>query len=792
MKISWNHLQSYFSDVLNKDLVLERLTMAGLEVEDETPVAPFFSGVVVSQVVECNKHPDADKLSLCKVDVGHGELLQIICGAPNVAVGVKVPCAKVGAVLPGDFQIAERKMRGIVSHGMLCSGDELGCPDGVDGLLLLASDAPIGQDIRDYLDLNDSIIEFKITPNRGDCLSYLGLAREISALTDYQLKTKTTPFDYLIKQNQSLSLVVSNPDLCPNYIGLAIKQVNNQVKSPAWLTKILERSGVRSISAVVDISNYVMLNLGQPLHAFDLTSLAGGIQVRLAKAGETLQLLDGTLAKLNANSLLIANKLDEPLAIAGVMGGLSSSVTLSTTELMIESAFFVPDAIHGRARQYEVSSDAAFRYERGVDPAELQRTAINLAAGLITEVCGGVVADYIHFTDKKHSTSAKPINLFFANCDALIGEKIKHEQIIKILQKLGCQTLPSPDSEEITVNVPSYRFDLKIKQDLIEEIIRVYGYDRIKAQMPVLPHTFNSLDINQARLQQFKQIMLGFGFNEVVSYAFIDEKYSANFADPGYKLVRLQNSIAGLNVMRNNLIAGLIKSLQYNVNRGCTSARLFELARVFHGEAANQQPLYLSGLIYGKIAPHLWANDSRSADFFDLRLIVEELLSGFGKLNFAAQQELSLCHPGRCAGVILNDVVIGFLGQLHPRFLPELGLDDLPYLFELNLESFAAKVSFELQPPSKYQKVSRDLAFVLNKQVAVGEILQQIQQLDITELVLLNVFDVFQGGSLAADEKSVAFNLVFQADKTLSDEEVNTKLDLIKAQVINNFAAKLR
>lgn len=787
MKISWNHLQSFFVDKLDKNLVLDRLTMAGLEVEDEKSVAPDFSGIVVGEVVECERHPDADKLSLCKIDAGTGELLQIICGAPNVKKGVKAPCAKVGAVLPGDFKIAERKMRGLVSYGMMCGGSEIGLDDGVDGLLLLAHDAPVGVDIREYLDLNDTIVEFKITPNRGDCLSYAGLVREIVALTDYKPNEAIKSRDSLENKSSDFKLNVSANQDCLHYVGLIIDNVNNNLASPNWLVKILERSGIRSISPIVDITNYVMLTLGQPMHAFDKDKLNNGIGVRLARDGEKIKLLDSKDATLSSNTLIITDGGDAPVAIAGVMGGLDSGVTEFTNSIVLESAHFIPSIVQGKSKQYGVSSDSSFRFERGVD-SELQHDAINMAANLVIDICGGKIAEYVHFADLPERNEA--IKLTFSEIHRFIGEEISENQIISILTKLGCSL--SLDDGSIVVSTPSYRFDLKIKQDIIEEIIRVYGYDRIEAKMPHLEHSFDYLDKNLDKLNTLKNIMLGFGFNEIVSYAFIEDKYAQLFADGVSNPVKLQNPIAGLNVMRTNLLAGLVKTLQSNVNRGHDSVRIFELARVFHSENASEQPLYLSGLIYGKISPLNWLEKPRNVDFYDLRVVIEELLSGYSSFSLDASDILSAYHPGRSARIVIDGINVGYIGQLHPSYSNKLDLDVLPYVFEINVDLLSRNQVLEINIPSKYQKVSRDLAFVFNINTEIGTFIDAISKLKIKDLIDISLFDIFSGGNLASNEKSVAINFVFQSNHTLSDEEVNEHLDSIKNLALSEFSAKLR
>jgi phenylalanyl-tRNA synthetase beta chain len=789
MKISWNHLQNLFDDQLDKTLVLERLTMAGLEVEDENPIAPQFSGVVVGQVVECNKHPDADKLSLCKVDIGQDELLSIICGATNVAVGIKIPCATIGAVLPNNFIITERKMRGIISYGMLCAGDELGCPNGVDGLLILPADAPLGMDIRQYLDLDDLIIEFKITPNRGDCLSYRGLAREVAALTNYKLKSVV---NYSLPELDAsdLQLLVEANNECPNYAGLVMHQINNQHQSPLWLQRQLERSGIRPINPLVDIGNYVMLELGQPLHIFDLNAIGGQIKVRLAQENEQITLLDDKTVKLTADSLIITNYANQAVAIAGVMGSLNSGVSSITQAIVIESASFDPQIIQGKAKYYGVSSEAAFRFERGVDP-QITKLALALAQQLVSEICGGQIDQQINFTNPHAKLFDKPvIELTWLEISRLIGQELPQATITQILLALGCQVTSCADKLQLTV--PSYRFDLKIKQDIIEEIIRVYGYDRIEAKLPVLAQGLNYLDPKLTKTNLIKQILVGYGFSEIISYAFIEEKYAKLFANNSKYLVKLQNSIAGLAVMRDNLVAGLIKSLQYNVNRGQDSIRLFEVARVFNGEDIAQQPINLAGLIYGFNQAKTWNMPPREVDFYDLSMVVQQLLEHFGSVKITSAQAYPYMHPGRCGEIHLNNQAIGYIWQLHPQLLAELGLTSAPYLFEIKLDQLEFPQVVKSTSVSKFQKVTRDLAFILDKQIEVGQIIQQINLLHLTELTSCNVFDIFSGGNLASHQKSVAFNLVFQANRTLTDEDINPSLEQIKQLVIENFGGSLR
>jgi len=788
MKISWNHLQSFFAESLDKANVLERLTMAGLEVEDDIPVAPQFSGVVIGEVIGCERHPDADKLSLCQVNVGEAVPLQIICGATNVAVGVKVPCAKVGAVLPGDFKIAERKMRGLVSYGMLCSGNEIGCPDDVDGLLILPEDAIPGQDIRTYFDLDDHIVEFKITPNRGDCLSYKGLVREIHALTGAMVKPELLGNDFLTNKTPCLTFNADASDACPHYVGLVIKGVNNKFDSPIWLKRILERSSIRSISPLVDITNYVMMTLGQPMHAFDLAKLNGGIGFRVANGKESLKLLDGTDAKLIAGDLIIVDGSDSPVAIAGVMGGFDSGVTLDTTDILLESAFFVPGMIHGRAKAYGVSSDSAYRFERGVD-FNLQHDAINLAAQLILEICGGQTGSYVHFVQK--ISENHKIELNYSEINQLIGEDINTADVNRILIALGCQL--EVHGSMLAVIPPSYRFDLKIREDLIEEIIRVHGYDRIVARMPVVSHDFNPADSELNLYAKIKSSLVNHGFNEIISYAFIEDDFAKLLSDNEKPLIKLQNPIAGLDIMRNNLLPDLIKALQYNVNRGYDNLRVFEFARVFHGEEAEKQPQYLAGLMYGKFNPTSWDGKSRGIDFYDLKAVIEDVFGAYIDIKFIPDSDSVLYHPGRCALMQLNGVTLGRAGQLHPRLAQPLGLDLLPYVFELNMELLPIVVSYDLKPVSKYQKVHRDLAFIVDKNVNAADITSLVNSLAITDLISCSIFDIFMGGNLAENQKSVALKFVFQSSQvTLSDDMINGYLEQVKVAIAHAFKGQLR
>lgn len=798
MKLSLNWLESYFVTKPDWDKVWDKLTLSGIEIEGIDLVAPEFSGVVVAKVVDCKPHPDADKLKICRVDAGTGELAQIVCGAPNVTVGVLVPCAKVGAILPGGMEIAERKMRGVTSFGMLCSGDEIGVPDDADGLLLLPEDAPIGMSIRQYLDLDDQIVEFKITPNRGDCLSIRGLIREISALTEYKVVTPVASGIDTHTDN-TIEVLVKDKEACPNYLTLAIKGVNNQVKLPDVMLKRLTRSGIRSISPIVDITNLVMLELGQPLHAFDLAKIGNKLQVRLAENGESLKLLDGKTVKLTPNTLLICDAGDKPAAIAGVMGGNDSGVSANTQDIVLECAFFMPNTIAGIAKQYVLNSDSATRFERGVDSA-IQHMAINHAASLITQFCGGSVGA-INQVQSDTRPLSTVITLEYATINRLIGMGIEHETVDNLLIKLGFQV--DSQHEKLIVTVPSYRFDIANEEDIIEEVARSYGYDNIEAIMPIAQFIIEDVDNQQNKINQLKQTLVNLGFNEIVSYAFLEEKYEEMLGNPAINAVKLQNPIANLLVMRTSLIADLVKSLKHNLNYGHKQIKLFELARVFYADDSQSQPLKLSGLIYGNRNQPNALDKPIANDFYDLKHVVEALLCGCGEIKFVSCHDYSVLHSGQCAKIYAFDKLIGIIGQLHPKICQELSMVNSPYLFELDVAAITANArDFKIKNVNKQPKVERDLAFVVSDNVAVGSIVSTINASKPSNLVSLNVFDVYKMPSADSSDtnvgkdkntlKSVAINFTFQADKTLTDEEIKHSVDTVIELVKSKFNAQLR
>ncbi len=790
MKLSLNWLGGYLLKKPDWSTILDKLTMAGIELEELKPVAPKFNNIVVAEVIYCEKHQSADKLTICKVNVGDlDNPLQIVCGAANVKAGIKVPCALVGSILPNGITIATREMRGVSSTGMLCSGSEIGCDDGVDGLLILDDTAVIGQSIRETLNLDDEIAEFKITPNRGDCLSVNGLLREIKALTNCELK-ESVPIALKSSTDHQLDINISAPDACPNYVSLIIEGVDNQISLPKWLTGRLNQSGIRSISPIVDIANYVMLEYGQPLHAFDTNKIGAKVNVRFAMDDEAIKVLDGKLVNLKSNTLVICDEKNQPAAIAGVMGGFDSGVSDLTSNIVLESAFFTPKVIAGIAKQYGLNSDAAYRFERGVDP-NLQVKALNYAASLIIEFCGGKIGKLNQVTSLE--TRSKTITLSYIQIDNLIGLNIDKSIIKTILINLGF-TILANDDEQLTVKAPSFRFDIEIYQDIIEEIARVYGYDNIK---PVLP---NSLSVikpiakDYAKNNLYKARLINLGYNEIIGYAFLEEKFEQQLGIKALKPVMLQNPIAGLSVMRTSLIADLIKSLLYNINRGCKSLRIFELARVFHGETEDKQKIRIAGLSYGQAYLPNWANEKREIDFFDIKQDVMILLAGNDEITFKAHaSENGVFHHGRCAKIYQNGVEIGILGQLHPKLTQEYELAFGPYLFEIDVDSLNKQIEqFQFIPVSKFPRVERDLSFVVHDNLVVGDVLNLIHQMKLPWLSVCRVIDIFQGGNLEAGFKSVSLNFIFSGDKTLTDDEINQNIESIINLVNTKFDARLR
>lgn len=766
MQFSEQWLRSRVNPSLSTDELSYLLTMAGLEVEEVTPAAPAFSGVVIAEVKECVKHENADRLRVTKVDVGSGELVQIVCGAPNVAVGVKVPCALPGAILPGDFKIKPTKMRGVESGGMLCSGKELGVPEDVDGLMLLPADAPVGQNIRDYLGLDDSLFTLKITPNRADCLSIRGIAREVAALTGSPLAA--WDIAAVAPQTDSkLAVTIADNAPCGRYVGRVVKNVNAAAATPDWMKRCLERAGLRSISAIVDITNYILLEQGQPMHAFDLSKINGGITVRKAADGEKLVCLNEKEVALTPDLMVIADD-QQPLAIAGIMGGLDSGVTTASRDIFLESAFFQPEAIAGKARALGFGSDSSYRYERGVDFA-LQTEAIERATALVLDICGGEAGPLTETVGQLPQRGSVTVRT--ARVAKVLGVALSAEQIAAIFTRLGLAF--EQNDAGFVVSAPSFRFDIAIEEDLIEEIARVYGYDNIPAEAPLAAQTMLPQPEGLRVRSDVRRLLAGRDFQEIVSYAFVEEKWERDFAGNA-DAIRLLNPIASqMSVMRSTLIGGLVDTLAANLNRKHSRVRVFEIARVFRKQADGsvQQPEVIAGLAHGSRVDEQWGSKAERVDFYDIKADVEALLAprvaAFRKAAHPA------FHPGRCAEVLLDGQVVGVLGELHPQWVQAYGLGNAPVLFELAVEAVEQVGRVQLAAVSKFQPVRRDLALVVDEAVEAASV-QAAMQAAASEVVReLALFDVYRGKGVDEGKKSLAFRIILQAaDRTLVDEEV--------------------
>ncbi|MCD4499565.1 phenylalanine--tRNA ligase subunit beta [Chromobacterium vaccinii] len=784
MQFSEQWLRSWVNPALNTEQLSDLLTMAGLEVEETVAAAPAFSGVVIAEVKECVKHENADRLRVTKVDVGTGELIQIVCGAPNVAVGVRIPCALPGAVLPGDFKIKPTKMRGVESNGMLCSGKELGVPEDVDGLMLLPADAPVGQSIRDYLGLDDQLFTLKITPNRADSLSIRGIAREVAALTGAALApVAIEPVAPSIDDTRPVK--IESREACGRYLGRVVKGVDAAAATPAWMRQRLERSGLRSISAIVDITNYILLEQGQPMHAFDLAKIEGGIAVRQARAGESLLCLNEKTVELQAKHLVIADDA-KPLAMGGIMGGEHSGVTTASRDIFLESAFFAPEAIAGKARELGFGSDSSYRYERGVDFA-LQREAIERATRLVLDICGGEAGPVVE--EVAELPKRLSVKLRVARVAKVLGVALSSEQIGDILSRLSLSyTLAD---EVFTVQAPSFRFDIEIEEDLIEEVARVYGYNAIPADAPRSGMRMLAQPEEKRPVDQLRHLLASRDYQEVVSYAFVDERWERDFAGND-NAIRLQNPIASqMSVMRSTLIGGLVDVLAGNINRKQPRVRLFEVARVFlRGADGFDQPERVAGLAWGPRLSEQWGAKAERVDFFDAKADVEALLHPV-KAEYRKAAHPAF-HPGRCAEVLVDGKAVGVIGELHPQWVQAHDLVNAPVLFELDLAAVTARSRIKAQPVSKFQPVRRDLALLVDEAVTVAQLLSAFDAKRAEIVTDIALFDVYRGKGVAEGKKSLAFSVLMQDNsRTLTDEDVEPAMQAL-LDAVSELGAQLR
>ncbi len=789
MKCSELWLKEWVQPALDREQLCQTLTMAGLEVEEVMSAAPDFTRVVVAQISQLEKHPDADRLHICQVITeNNGQVLQIVCGAKNVAVGAKVALAQIAATLPHDLVINESSFRNVLSQGMLCSAKELGLAEESEGILILPVDAPLGEDLRNYLKLNDYIIDLSITPNRGDCLSIRGVAREISALTQTALhepEIKVIPPSI----KTSLPISVKAPAACPRYVGRIIKGVKADAPTPLWLKERLRRSGIRSITAIVDVTNYVMLELGQPMHAFDLDTIEGSIIVRESQVGEEIALLDGSQKILNADTLIIADK-KKPLAIAGVMGGLDSSVTLLTKDIFLESAYFSPEIVAKQRQHYALHSESSYRFERGVDPA-MQRQAIERASQLILTIAGGEAGPVEEIVSEKDLPPPRSIKISSSKIAETLGLEIPSTEISAIFTRLGFSF--QQEANQWIVVVPTYRFDLSLPEDLIEEIARVYGYDNIPTQN--LYAALSVSDISTQGDYSLRQALKHRAYHEVISYSFIDEQGQA-LLDPMTKPYALLNPMTSdMAVMRTNLWPGLVNTLIYNKSRQQHRVRLFEIGMCFVSQEGKlmQQPR-LAGLLSGSAMPEQWGETFRQVDFYDLKGDLQDffLSIGINDCIFKDDEHAAL-HPGQTAAIYIGDQKAGVMGALHPHAEQAMGLSDKVFLFELDLNILKKPIKRLHTEISRYPEIRRDIAILVNQAVPVKEIQDTIRVTAGDWLKDVFIFDVYNGKGISPGLKSIALALIFQhPTRTLVDDEVTACVAHVTAALNKQLGAALR
>ena len=791
MKISENWLRTWVNPAIDSDTLSDQLTMLGLEVDELAPVAKPFTGVVIGEVLTVEQHPDADRLRVTTINIGSGEPLQIVCGAPNVRVGMKAPVATIGAVLPGDFKIKKGKLRGVESQGMLCGASEIDLEDKIDGLLELPADAPVGVNIREYLKLDDNVIDISITPNRGDCFSIRGIAREISVIN--KLKMIEPVINTVAATIADEKKVVISTEGAPRYLGRVVKNVNVKAATPEWMQQALSRSGIRTHSILVDVTNYVLMELGQPMHAFDLSKIEGTVHVRQATQQEKLQLLNDQEVELQEDIMVIADD-QKALAIAGIMGGLASSVTDDTTDIFLESAFFAPLAIAGRARRFGLHTDSSQRYERGVD-FELPLIAMNRASQLIQELAGGefgpiTVAEKTDLLPKREAIELKQ-----AQVDQLLGYQVAGEFIADALTRLGCEVTVKAEGEWSVVP-PSHRYDMAIYQDLIEEVARIDGYDNIQISLPSMDVKFAKYQ-DRFELAELRQTIVTLGYQEAISFSFADAKLEKQL-NPEVKPLMLANPISSdLAAMRSTLLSSLIPCVQYNLNRQQSRVRFFEFGLRFDYQNAKsiedlQQTPTLALVAVGSQAAESWHAKPQPMDFFDFKGEVEEILAA-GRVSVEyVRSERAWLHPGQSADILVDGKSIGYLGRLHPSLENELDLSTT-WVAELDQTAVLQSYVSNFTELSRFPSVRRDIALLISDNINVRDIQQLIEQTGGELLDSTWLFDVYTGQGVEDGKRSLAFALLWQhPSRTLEDAEIKSGMDNIIQVLENTYQATLR
>ncbi len=794
MKFSESWLREWVKPAINSEELAHQITMAGLEVDEVAPVAGEFTGVKVGKVVECGQHPDADKLRVTKIDIGEEELLDIVCGASNCRLGLTVAVATVGAVLPGNFKIKKAKLRGVPSHGMLCSFSELGIDVESEGILELPEGTTLGADVRDILELNDVAIDVDLTANRADCFSIRGLAREVGVLNRADV-TEPTTAAVAASIEDAVSIEVKATEACPRYLGRVIKNVNAKAETPIWMQEKLRRCGIRSIDAIVDITNYVMLEQGQPMHAFDLAKIDGGIVVRMAEQDEKLTLLDGNEAKLNDNTLVIADQ-NKALAIAGIFGGQKSGVTSETTDIMLECAFFAPDHIRGRARAYGLHTDSSLRFERGVD-STLQAAAMERATQLLVELCGGEVAPVVAVESEADLPKANTVELRRSKLDGLLGHHIPSTDVVEILTRLGC-AVESTDTGW-TASSPSWRFDIAIEQDLIEEVGRIYGYNNIPNQAPVAALNMNDHKEANQPLKRVRDLLVDRGYHEAITYSFVEPEQQKLIVPEIEPLILPFPISAEMSAMRLSLWTGLINTVVHNQKRQQPRVRLFESGLRFipeeSAENGMRQEMMLAGIIAGTRGEEHWDIATNTVDFFDLKGDLEavlELTANELAYEFKAAKHPAL-HPGQTAAIVVDGKEVGFIGTVHPELERKFGLNGRTIMFEIEWDAINTRVIPEAASVSKFPANRRDIAIVADEAIASGDIVAECLASGGELLTSAKLFDVYRGQGVEEGKKSLAIALTLQSvERTLEEADITSAVDAIVAAIGEKFSATLR
>ncbi len=795
MKFSEAWLREWVNPDLDRDALLEQLTMAGLEVEGAEPVAPPLAGVVVARIEACEPHPDADKLSLCRVDDGD-TVHDVVCGAPNARAGLVTAFARVGTKLPGGLKIRASKIRGVKSHGMLCSGEELGLGDDSDGIVELEmADVRLGTPLGEALALDDVSIEVDLTPNRGDCLSLRGLAREVSVLNDLRVEEPAVNVQPAT-HDEVVSVALDDSSGCPRYLGRVISGVDVTRPSPQWLAERLRRCGLRSIDPVVDVTNFVLLELGQPMHAFDRATLESGIIVRRAREAEQLTILDGTELELCAEDLLICDG-DQAIALAGVMGGQRTGVSADTRDVFLECAYFEPLTIAATARRYGLHTDASHRYERGVD-FELQARAMERATELLLDIVGGAAGPVAEALDAAALPERRDVSLRASRLKRLAGTDIEEADVDRAFALLDFEVVTKSgqgDTAVWTVRAPSHRFDIAIEADLVEEVCRIYGYNRIPARMPEGALTLRDVALERRDELALKHRVAALGYHEAVTYSFVDPAL-VDRLDPGAQPLALANPMSSeQSVMRTNLLPGLLEALAYNIARQQPQVRLFELGLCFEPrEGALNQRQRLGGVVWGPRSPENWASDAVSVDFFDLKGDVEQLLgwAGLDDVCFRAENHPVL-HPGQAAAIDRGGRTIGWLGRVHPEVQEACGLREQTFAFEIDADVLLTRPRREMRPVTKFPSVRRDVAVLVNRDVSAHRLRDAVSKAAGERLIEFRLFDVYEGKGIDSNKKSVAMGLTFQdASATLTDRDVNDLVQQVVAALERDTGAELR